>query len=86
MRRAARRDYNELEIVAALEAIGVSCFRVNEPGLPDLLTHARGIWLPIEVKRPRGQLTRAQQARQAVAPCPVVTSVAEALALFGIRA
>lgn len=83
-RKAARRDFNEAAIVGALEAIGVTVYRVSGAGVPDLLTHARGVWLPIEVKRPRGKLTKAQRDTRAITPYPVVETVAQALALFGV--
>ena len=86
MRRAGRKDYNHQAIVAALRAIGVVVQVVNHEGLPDLLTFHRGQWLPIEIKRPRGRLTKDQAALRQVAPFPVVYSVSEALALFGVRA
>lgn len=84
MRRAGRKDWNQHAIVAALRAIGVTVFVVNAEGLPDLLTHARGIWLPIEVKRPRGKLTAAQIETRKLAPFPVVENIGQALALFGV--
>ena len=84
MRTKAKRDWNEPGIVSALEAIGVTVYRVSMPGLPDLLTHQRGVWLPIEVKRPRGRLTPAQQETFEQTPFPVVETEAEALALFGV--
>ena len=95
--QARKRDANETAIVRALEGIGVTVRRISAPGLPDLLTHSRGVWLQIEVKRhpprPRrflsdrhGQsLTPAQSMLYHEAPFPVVTTVAEALALFGVR-
>ena len=84
MRRAAKRDWNEEAIVRALEAIGVDVWRVSNPGLPDLLTHQRGVWLPIEVKGPRGRLTNQQAVMRRRVTFPVVRSVTEALALFGV--
>ncbi len=83
--QARRRDFNEAAIVSALEAIGVTVLRLSGDGVPDLLCYSRGAWLPLEVKRPRGQLTRSQQQRQVQAPCPIVTSPEEALACFGVR-
>ncbi len=79
-----RRDVNERAIVDALRAIGVFVFRISGPGIPDLLTYSRGVWLPIEVKSGTGKLTPLQQ--QASVTYPVVRSVAEALALFGVNA
>lgn len=82
--QSRKRDWNEASIVAALRGIGVDVWRMSGEGLPDLLTHSRGKWLPIEVKRPRGKLTPAQKALRAIAPFPVVETDAEALALFGV--
>lgn len=80
-----KRDFNEAAIIGALESIGCTVFRLSGDGVPDLLVHSRGVWLPLEVKRPRGKLTPSQIARQQIAPCPVVTTVTEALACFGIK-
>lgn len=86
MRRAARKDWPQAQIVRALRDIGVDVLVVNQEGVPDLLTHSRGRWLPIEIKRPRGHLTPLQAALRQRAPFPVVESVDQALALFGVRA
>jgi hypothetical protein len=96
MRRRARVDTHHAEITAALRAIGITVIdtsRVGD-GFPDLMTYSRGIWLPIEVKthRPRKRLTGpngrrltpAQGDLYRVAPFPIVFSVGEALALFGV--
>ncbi len=69
-RRAARRDGNETEIIAALESQGWTVTPLSAPGVPDLLIGARGINVLIEVKDPDGssrgkpttaKLTDAQQ-------------------------
>jgi len=86
MRQRAKRDWNEDQIVRALEACGIDVWRVSAPGLPDLLTHQRGKWLPIEVKGPRGRLTHLQAVLHQRAKFPIVRTVAEALALFGVTA
>lgn len=85
MRRAGRKDWNQARIVAALRAIGVTVLVANQEGFPDLLTESRGVWLPIEIKRPRGKLTPLQRHLQQQAPYPVVESVEQALALFGVH-
>lgn len=85
MRQRARRDANESEIIRALERIGCVVYRVSAAGLPDTLTYRHGVWLPIEIKTARGRLTDAQTRTIAQTPFPVVSSVAEALALFGVR-
>lgn len=84
-RRAAKRDGNEKAIKAALEQIGVQCFKVSARGLPDLLTYRAGQWLPIEIKKPKGRLTSAQIGVRASAWYPVVSDTSEALALFGVK-
>lgn len=85
MRRAGRKDWTQAQIVSALRAIGVEVLILNQEGIPDLLVHSRGIWFPIEVKRPRGKLTPLQAALRKRAPFPVVDSVESALALFGVE-
>ena len=72
--------------MSALRSIGVDVWKISAPGLPDLLTCSRGKWLPIEVKKPRGKLTPAQQATRKQSPFPVVETVDQALALFGVSA
>ena len=84
--QARKRDANEDQIVVALEFWGVDVWRLSGKGVPDLLTHWRGRWLPIEVKSTKGTLTPEQVKTQQRAPFPVVHSVDEALALFSRRA
>ena len=96
--QSRRRDGNEREIVDALCKAGVWVWRMNEKGLPDLLTFqaSRDRWLPIEVKRHRSKrvqrndraatLTPAQRETYAMTTFPIVETVAEALALFGVHA
>lgn len=62
MRRVAKRDRNEREIIDALENAGASVQQLNEAGVPDLLvsTGARNTFL-MEVKGvagPRGGTSR----------------------------
>ena len=67
MRRAAKRDESEPDIVAALEAVGATVQRLSADGVPDLLVGWQGrMWL-LEVKLP---LT----ARGAVQPGRNLTS------------
>lgn len=84
--QARRRDRLEPQIVSALRAIGIEVWYISAAGFPDLMTYSRGIWLPIEVKKPRGKLTQAQIETRTRAPFPVVESVVEALSLFGVMA
>ncbi len=74
-----RRDAVEASIVQALRCAGWEILFISGPGAPDLLGYKRGVWLPFEVKSPKGKLTPAQVRRQAVAPCPIVSSIEEAL-------
>lgn len=81
-----RRDANEAAIVEALRAHGIEVWRISSPGFADLVTFQPrvGRWMPLEVKRPNGTLTPRQRATRIRAPYPVVETVAEALAVFGI--
>ena len=90
MRRSAKRDANELEIVAALENCGCLVQRLSGGGVPDLM-----VWAPlvddgkivlIEIKMPkqRARKNPLQQAwrgkwRTAGAPVFVVETVEEAI-------
>lgn len=56
-RRAARRDNNEVQIVAALTAAGASVTHLSAPGVPDLLVGYQDRTFLLEVKGtlgPRG--------------------------------
>lgn len=80
------------EIVAALEAEGVTVLRVgqgdvrkagNTTGTPDLFLFASGhYWAGVEVKTKRGRLSEAQMALYEAGKTVVVRSVAEARALI----
>lgn len=84
-RYAAKRDANELEIVAALRSIGVSVIFVSGKGAPDLICyHPREGTRLIEVKTKHGKFTKAQ--RENVIPYCVCRDVSSALALFGVKA
>lgn len=61
MRTAAKRDNNEPEIVAALEAVGCVVHRLSQAGIPDLLVGRNGVNYLLEVKEKRGQLTDEQE-------------------------
>ena len=62
MRKAAKRDANEREIIDALEAYGVSVTRLSQEGVPDLLcsTKKGKWWFLVEVKSAKGCLTTEQ--------------------------
>jgi len=86
MRRAARVDANQSEIVRALRRAGASVQHLHDvgKGCPDLLVGWRGRNFLLEVKTPTGSLTQDQddwmQGWQGQAA--VVCSVSEALALL----
>jgi hypothetical protein len=62
LRVAAKRDANEGEIVAALEAIGALVMKINQRDLPDLLVAFRGKLHMIEVKMPGEKLRPGQKS------------------------
>ena len=59
LRHNPKRDANEPEIVAALEAIGCDVHRLNKP--VDLVVGYRGRTVLLEVKMPGGTLTSDQE-------------------------
>lgn len=66
MRRAARRDANEDQVVSALQACGAHVETINDAGRFDLLVWYRGHTLLLEVKDGRKppsarQLSPAEQ-------------------------
>ena len=61
-RRAARRDDNERAIVDALKAHGATVVQLSGRGVPDLLVgYAHEVWVLMEVKATRGDLTDDQR-------------------------
>lgn len=64
MRRAARTDHNQHELVEALKKIGAKCYFIGKP--VDLLVGFRGRNSLLEVKRPdkRGQPSAITQAQR----------------------
>lgn len=96
MRRAARIDRNQPEIVKALRQCGahVTSLAAVGDGVPDLLVGFQGRTVLVEVKdgsRPPSerQLTDEQiewHAAWSGGRCVVVGSVGEALAAIGVRA
>jgi len=54
MRRSAKRDVNEGDIVAGLRKVGATVDRISEEDLPDLLVGFRGVNYLIEIKAPPG--------------------------------
>lgn len=60
MRRAAKRDINEPEIVKALRQRGATVQPLSAKGVPDLLVGYLGHNLLMEVKQPGKKLTADQ--------------------------
>jgi hypothetical protein len=96
MRRAAKVDANQPEIVAALRKVGadVTSLAAVGEGVPDLLVGFRGATVLIEVKDgskpPSARQLTADQIEWHAAwrggRCVVVSSVTEALAAIGVQA
>lgn len=90
MRRAARRDSNEGDIINAMRAEGAYVKVINDEGLFDLLVSHRGETLLVEVKdgaKPPSarRLTDAEQKFHDEWPGSdlyIVNSVEEAIALL----
>ena len=90
MRRAARRDANETEIIKALRECGAYVKQINDEGAFDLLVSYRGETLLLEVKdgaKPPSarRLTDAEQKFHDEWPGTnlwIVNSVQEALDLL----
>lgn len=77
MRRAARRDENETEIVKALRACGYKVMRLNEF---DLLVHGHGDLYMLECKTEDGVLKQSQKDMISLGwPLVIVRSPEEAL-------
>jgi hypothetical protein len=61
MRRAAKRDANEADVIVALRSDGFNVAQISSPGIPDLLVWEPGRhFLLFEVKDDDGDLTPAQ--------------------------
>ncbi|MDZ7824709.1 MAG: hypothetical protein U5K75_12205 [Ahrensia sp.] len=93
MRRIARADENQAEIVAALKSIGASvaqCHAVGE-GFPDLCVGWRGHTYLLEIKNPKKPKSDRQLTPRQVewhnewrGHVDVVETVKDALAAIGI--
>ena len=85
MRKAAKRDKNEKAIVTALEAVGATVARLNDPNVPDLLVGFRGDNFLIEVKYQYGKLTSGQFGwhENWRGKCATVKTVEQALQVIG---
>jgi Holliday junction resolvase len=60
MKKAARKDANQAQLIADLRRLGASVSVLNGAGLPDLLVGHRRTNYLIEVKTARGVLTKPQ--------------------------
>jgi len=81
MRRAAKRDTTEREIVAALRKVGALVLRLDRF---DLLVFYRGRFFMFDAKTGKGRATFAQETLIAEGwPLSYVRSPIEALALIG---
>jgi hypothetical protein len=85
-RKDARRDSNEGEIVDALELVGARVWKLDKPF--DLLCHWSGRLTLLEVKTPKGKLTRDQlreldRCHADGVPVAVVRTVSDALQAIG---
>lgn len=86
-RRAARRDANQPEIVAALRAIGAWVFPLHTVGrgFPDVLVYFRRQFFLLEIKTRGGRLTPDQQQWHKEHPgaATIVEDVDDALRAIG---
>ena len=80
-RRAARRDANEPEIIAALEAAGATVLQADAV---DLIVGYKGVTLLMEVKTATGRMEPSQKFLQATwrGQYAVVRTVDDALGLL----
>lgn len=89
MRRAAKTDKNQKEIVGALRMAGCTVTDLSAvgEGCPDLVVGRAGHNYLLEVKGPKGKLTEAQHEWRARwnGQCATVRTIAEALAAVGIE-
>jgi hypothetical protein len=97
MRRAARRDANEPDIVSALRHFGATVQPLDAKGVPDLLVGHSGKNYLLEVKEPEGVRGGRSKKGQRLnelqvlwhmkwrGQCVVVRTVNEALAVIGVR-
>ena len=86
MRRAARKDGNQQQIVDALRDVGATVAVVNQEGLPDLLVGFRGRNYLMEVKTSTGRIRTLQRQffQRWQGYVRVVRTVDEALQLIGV--
>jgi hypothetical protein len=92
VKRAARTDHNQADIVEELRKAGVRVADIHRhgDGVPDILAYVprTGLWLPIEVKSATGTLTGAERAwwlRMCCEPV-IVRSAEDAMSVVGVEA
>lgn len=85
-RRAARADVNQVDIVAALRAIGATVQHLHTvgAGCPDILVGYRGANYLVEIKSPGGKLTADEREWHAAwcGQVAVIYGVDDAIALL----
>lgn len=82
-RHNAKRDANEGQIIAALEALGCQVKRIDTP--VDLLVLHRGVVHLVEVKARKGRLTGDQSAFAESWPVTVLRSVEDAIVFEAVN-
>jgi Holliday junction resolvase len=80
--QARRRDTVESGIIEALRRIGCRVIQHSGSGEPDLFVHWAGDWVALEVKAPKGKLTKAQS--EDMRGVTVVRSTEDALWALGL--
>jgi hypothetical protein len=76
MRRAAKRDASEPDIVETLEGIGAVVTKLNDPDVCDLFVVYRGAMHLMEVKTGKAKLRAGQEEfAQRMAACGVTVKV-----------
>ena len=88
--RAAKVDANQAEIIDGLRALGVYVIDTHRlgDGFPDLVAYTWFAgWQLLEVKAPRGRLTKAEKALQMDCPGPiwVVRTLEQACEVMGVE-
>ena len=89
MRRAAKVDGNQREIVRALRDVGASVILTHQvgQGCPDAIVGFRGVNYLSEIKMLRGRLTDDQVALHNTwqgAPIKIIRSIDDALRMIGV--
>lgn len=82
LRRDARRDANEPDLIKALEQLGFHVERLSGIGIPDLLLSRGRLWYTAEIKVRKGRETQAQKdfRARAKAPIPIFRTIDDVIA------